>query len=135
MRQERIKKHRIFIRCSLNFTILPRVHIFSTNRGATSKFQVLKGWHEVQYWGPTNIRHHHTKFTRPDDLEPGICAHLMATMTFSATASVFCTEAQLMHFNVKSGVPPTVTIKNSTIYHRHSEWISYYSPNKQWLFF
>jgi hypothetical protein len=32
---------------------------------------------EVVHWGATNISRHRIKFSRPGDLEPGICAHLI----------------------------------------------------------
>jgi len=31
---------------------------------------------KVRTHGPQNITHHHTKFTRPGDQEPGMCAPL-----------------------------------------------------------
>ena len=34
----------------------------------------------VQFWGPTNIRHHHTKFSHHSELVPGIYAPLHLNM-------------------------------------------------------
>jgi hypothetical protein len=47
------------------------VHRFSTNLGATSKFQSPEGWY--------NTRCYHTKLAHTDDLSPGICAPLVVT--------------------------------------------------------
>jgi len=33
--------------------------------------------HQVPYIGPINIRCHHTKYSRPGDLAPWFCAHLL----------------------------------------------------------
>jgi hypothetical protein len=54
------------------------------NRGAVFilfwrhlKILVAKGdIEQVPYWGPTNIRQRRKKFSRYDDMAPGICASL-----------------------------------------------------------
>ena len=60
-----------------NYTI--RGAQFSKYLGATSKFQVPFGWHEAASFvlGPTNIRHHYTKFSCWGDHTPTICAPLL----------------------------------------------------------
>jgi len=50
-----------------------RMHKFSRNLGAISKFKAPEGWHrQVLYWGPTNIMCHRMTFIRHGDLAPGI---------------------------------------------------------------
>jgi hypothetical protein len=50
------------------------MHTFSNNLGATSKFLLPNK--AAPYWGSTNIRRHHTKFSHYGDMELGICAPL-----------------------------------------------------------
>jgi len=53
------------------------VHNFPKIYGQPQHFRCQRGdWKQVPYSRPTNIRHHHTKFSHPGNLAPRTCTPL-----------------------------------------------------------
>ena len=65
--------------CNISAKSMARLRHGGTNfPGATSNSRHQKGdMKQIPYWGPTNIRRHHIKFSHPGDLVPGISAPLV----------------------------------------------------------
>jgi len=69
--------------CCCGVVLIKWVHKFSKNFRAISKSRCQTGdMKQVSFFGPTNIMHHHTKFSYPGELVPEICAPLVCNIMY-----------------------------------------------------